>query len=110
MVMRDLYVRFRFKPIYNRSENLKFIQHNEVWISVHKDAFLVGVNFISEAAYEQAWFERNPKIFKMIRTNDKSIAKKIAKHEIHSIAFLAKEILNGNTLILSHEKIFSIED
>lgn len=108
--MRDLYIRFRFKPVNSRSENLKFIQHNEVWISVYKDATLVGVNFISEASYEQAWFERNPKIFKMIRTNDKSIAKKIAEHEQPEIAFLAKEILNGNTLILRHEKIFSIED
>ena len=107
MELLELYIRFQFKPI-NEDEciNTKYIEQNNVWIRVYKEACLLGIDFVSEAGYEWAWFERNPEIFKMIRTNDKTIAKRIAKHKLSEIAFLAKEILSGNVIILSAEKVF----
>jgi hypothetical protein len=107
---KQVYIRFKNKPVYELYDNLTFIEFENLWISVYKDASMLGVDFISESSWEGNWFERNPEVLKMIKNNDMNIAKKVASHKEAGISFLAKEILNGNKVIIKMGKYFLRED
>jgi hypothetical protein len=102
----QFYIRFRSKPTHDCNKDLTFIESEGVWIRVYKKAHLIGVDFISEASWEKNWFERNPEIYEMIKTNDKVIAKKMLSNKNSSIAFLAQEISDGNYIFIAENKIF----
>lgn len=104
-VQDQFYIRFKNKPTHECHTSLTFIEFEGQWARVYKEANLMGVDFISEASWEKGWFERNPEIYEMIKTNDKVIAMKIIHHKNTSIAFLAKEIKNGNLISIVEDKI-----
>ena len=105
--MAQLYMRFRNKPVREYDPELTFIELGGMWVHVYKEVKLMGVNFVSEASWEKNWFERNPRIYDMIKTRNKVTARKVVNHEIPGIAFLAQEIINDNYIAISEDdKIF----
>jgi len=106
----QFYIRFKNKPTHKYSAPTTFIEFNGVWISAYDNACLYGVSFISESSWERNWFERNPDIYKMIKNNDKVIAKNNINHKNSSIAFLAHEVSSGNSIIIADDKIFKNKD
>lgn len=104
--MEQIYLRFKHKPTHKLWDTVTFIEFKGKWISAYKDVPLFGADFISESSWEECWFKRNPDIYKMIKTNDKIIAKKNINHKESGIAFLAQEIVNGNFISIAKNKIF----
>lgn len=107
----QLFIRFRYKPTNDNDKEVTFIELGGMWVRVYKEVKLMGVDFISEVSWEKNWFERNPQIYEMIKTNDKVLAKETINHKNQSIAFLAKEILDGNYISIGEDdKIFFAKD
>jgi hypothetical protein len=103
----QFYIRFKNNPTNSEHNNeIKYIQYGNEWIRSYKNVELLGKRFISEASWETNWFNRNPEILKMILDNDQVIAEKEVNHELDEVLFLAKEILLGNIITISENKIF----
>jgi len=96
------HIRFSKKPKENPSKDFSYKRRGRLWEN-RCDVLFLGEKTDSESTWEMNWFKRNPVILKMIKTNDKEIAQKISEHEREEIAFLAKEILNGNKIIIKIE-------